>query len=124
MDNMNRQIELERLRKERIKLEEKAKLEEARQSELGRIQTAKAKTPSKLMAFGQGLAKVMNKGQENAKRTQVEGKGIDFGGHKDIAFGGTKGVDFGSGGHSPFGEVSKPKAVEKKKGDITIHIRR
>jgi len=132
INNMERAAELQRLRQQRIQVEGKAKLETARQQEIGRIQAAKAKTPNKLMAFGQGIAKLINKGKEhNAKsKGKSYGKGI-FGeanrGSTGLQFGGNsnnnRGIDFGAGGGSPFNGPVKP-AEKKKEPNITIRINR
>lgn len=65
--------ELNNLRKERIRLEGKAHLEELKEKELKRIKEAKEKTSksNKVKKFAKGLKKVLDKNKP---------KGIDFGG--------------------------------------------
>jgi hypothetical protein len=132
LNNMARAAELQRLRQERIKVEGKAKLETAKQQELARINAARAKTPSKLAAFGKGIAAVINKGKEHNIKSKGKsyGKGI-FGeanrGSTGLQFGGNnnnnRGIDFGAGGGSPFNPGARP-AEKKKEPNITIKINR
>lgn len=115
MDISNREAELKRLRAERVRVEERAKLETARRSERSRIKSAKAKTPSKMMAFGRGVAKVVNKERLKTR------KGLQFGGDKrGTAFdSGGSGIQFGGSG-GPFGPKPKPKP---KTRTVTIVVK-
>lgn len=123
MELANREAELKRLKEERIKAEERARLETARRTEIARIKAANREAPNRLMAFGQGLAKVMNKGREEVKSMQAKSKGIEFGGgRRDLEFGGGRGPSFGGSGNSPFGEAKKTSAVQKRP-TVTIHVR-
>jgi len=127
-ENFKKAEELQKLRQQRITAEGKARLETARQSEVARIKAARSKTPNKLMAFGQGVARLINKGKEhNAKSKGKSFGGSLFGesnrGSTGIDFGGNGGLNVGGMGGSPFNVG--PKAVEKKKEpSITIKINR
>lgn len=72
--------ELQRLRQERLKVEGRAKLEEARLREINRIERAKQKNPSKLRTIGMGLAKLINERKEKQATQEDKPKGLDFGG--------------------------------------------
>ena len=127
VDMTERREELKRLQAERVKLEERANLQTSRNRELSRIKDAKSKAPTGMMRFGQGVARVINKGRDQAKSVQAKGNGIDFGGGKSTfgGFGGNSRSNSTFGGNSsggPFGE-SKPKPVVKDKTTVIIKVR-
>lgn len=127
-ENIKRADELQRLRTERIRMEGKANLEQAKQQELAKISAAKAKAPSNLMKFGQGLAGVINRAGKS-KGTKSKGsmfggntvggtgsKGIDFGGRANGSqFGGQKGLDFGGKSSSPFNSIGRVNQPAKNR---------
>ena len=114
-DNIKRANELKKLREQRIQLEGKAELERLKQSELRRIESAKVKAPSKLAAFGTGLAAVMNKQKSQSKKLNRFG-GLNRG-STGIQLGGS---GFNAGGNSKsssafsFGPTPKAAAPGKK----------
>lgn len=124
--------EIQVLRDRALRAEGRVNLESQKQEATQRLNAANQKVPNKLMAFGQGLANVVNKGKAYTKGVQARGSsyGSAFTGNAGVSLGGGKGIDFGGGGKgidfgahtgSPF--MGAPKIVEKKK-DITIKISR
>lgn len=70
IDNVKKQEQIDELKKERIRMEEKARLEDIKMEEIKKIKEARQKT-NKVRGFAVGLAKHLNKKKEGGK--------VDFG---------------------------------------------
>ena len=125
--------QVERINKET----ERLKMEQKRQGEIARANAERAKVsrdvdniekfnrkyptpPSNVQRFGRGLAKVINKGQNDIAELKKQGglKGIDFGGTSQKS-----GGVFDKGKAGPFSlspdSATKPQKIQQKKKVVT-----
>lgn len=93
LENIAKAEELKKLREERIRLEGKATLEQARQEEISKIEKAKQQNPSKLKMFVNRIKKETKEFKKNKKPFELGGS-FNFGGGKNknpFSSGGRKG---------------------------------
>jgi len=109
---------LSELKRERLALEGRAKLQQIEESERARIRTAKG--PNALQRLGSGLARAQNRTRKfqksRASRPSLFAPSSS----------GSQGMQMGGGGPQMFGDTSsaRPPPKKKKRNDITINIRR